>query len=186
MTEPGTGVERERVPSWRGVFRNPFRLPTFFGLDLTTVVPGGPTGVALATVGGTFMLVLLGDKLGITFGQPWLARIVVLPLFMGWASSQRAQDGCGALSHVRTTLRALLAPVVRSREPGCHGRMLPVTWDHSAPCVLPGKVQGPARVAFRQPVLLRHTRHGLEARPDQRGEPGTVVLASLSELRVKP
>lgn len=175
-----------RIPSWRDVFGMQQRQPSFWGFDLTWITPGGPTVVAFWAVAFVFTAFFVAGLRGVTFGQGVLVRLLLLPLGAGWVMSRRMADGCSIVSHARTRAWAVLSAAFAAPAHAWRGApVTPVTWDATSPHVLSGRVCGPARVTINRPVALRHTRRGVEARPDDRGKPAVVVVCSShDELRV--
>jgi hypothetical protein len=164
-----------------------------------TVAAGGVAALAGASLRGWRGALLAGSAAafavqaaGVLLGWlDWPLRLLILPVLVATAAGQLSPDGRDAhrylLSRVAVRLRpprrSLERPLLADGEARDWGVRLWVAPDEHLAVLAHGRVCGPARVAFRERVVLvpRRGRHVARAAEGHRLRPGE-VLAEIVEL----
>ncbi len=156
-----------------------------------------PGGLPLRTLGyfvGTLLVVLIvdglpliGDLIG-ALSPPM--RYVLIPAAVAAIGSQVAPDGRAAHRYALTWLAFALRPRRRSagRTVPHEGELVPsagelaVRGDETRPTAGRARIRGPAQVDLPEPMALRSTRGGWEARPVGAGARGPTTVSDAVDL----
>lgn len=103
----------------------------------------------------------------------WPLRLVVLPVAVATLAQQASTDGrpahryliCLLLLRLRAARRSLERPLAAGDERGVWAPAVWVARDHRYPVLHRGRVYGPARLVFGQPVVLTRSRGRHVVRP---------------------
>lgn len=156
-----------------------------------------PGGLPLRTLGyfvGTLLVILvvdgfplIGDLIG-ALSPPM--RYVLIPGAVAALGSQVAPDGRSAHRYALTWLGFHLRPRRRSagRAVPLEGELVPsggevaMRADETSPLARRARVYGPARVDLAEPMALRQTRNGWEARSTGDAGRGATTVSDAVDL----
>lgn len=165
LTVPGTDFELR----WPGGL--PWRGFLYFVWGLAAVLVAGHVYV-------------IGTALGVV--HPVL-KFMILPAGLAVLAMKNADRTDGLPPHVFACLWARERLTRKPRESSVWGGKLRVRWDDRSTGLHRSKVQGPATVTFREPVVLQDRWNGwwAEGDPDV-GECRTVDVRADQTLKVRP
>lgn len=184
------------VRSYRRVFRVDRRI---YRVDRWALpVPGGVPLRGLGYFAAALVAILVLEALPVTGALVGAVtaplRYVVAPLAIAVLAAQASPDGRPAHRVARDWLALRLRTQRRSA-----GRRVPregerVQWDGAvltrpdehSPTPRPGRVRGPALVAFAPAVQVVRNRRGLVARPSADGAVAGIEVAAGERLEVRP
>jgi len=152
---------------------------------------GRPRGIRTALAAGCIAVVGL-QVCGLLLGWlDWPLRLVVLPVALASLAGQVSADGRPAHRHLislallrlRAARRSLERPVAVDGQVDVWAPRVWVAPDHRYPVLHHGRVYGPARLVFGQPIVLtrRRGRHVVRPAATHRARRGD-VRAQVVEL----